>query len=483
MQPLPPGGAPGALVVGHLRLQVFLTQQDLAEPLRLNVRFGGDEGEGSWAEFDPVAGAVLSFPLVGSAEGLARHLRAAAHATLTFTTVQGLVLGRALVDCTANASEAPRPSRGALLPAHSGGVVDASWRLSLWAAEEAAPARRSKLAQPAEGPPPGGAWLDRLVWSPAAVEARDRTRVAATALLLLSLALSPGSGAAAQLGTPCAPALQLLRPAPYAFSVAWPLLHVLLAALGLFQTAPSQRGAPLPRRCGWAAARALASLSLWSALSAAAAAQRGAPPSYAAKLARAAVALALAAALLATLASLLAATASLAGHPRAFRPLESCCLVAPLSLLCGWTLTLAPGNSLSALMALAALGHVQPPPVRGAAAALTAALCGLGATLAVLRGRGNPWLAGGAAWGLAGLAVHNTQRGVRDQLARSPGEALRADPPVVFTASVAAATVLAAAAVRCAFAQRRLWAPRTGIVRAAYACVRALRAGSVALEV
>jgi hypothetical protein len=304
-------------------------------------------------------------------------------------------------------------------------------------------------------------------------DCRGGRRQLATLLLTASLLSSPNADAAFSLGTPGDWAVEL-RPARYAFAI-WIALYAGVAVFALFQASPAQQSNPLLRRTGWHAARALVALSVWAAFACAESAQRGMPPSYLAKCCRAAVSAGVASSLLLTLAFMIRTLVAIAQHVAPFSLPEHLFIVAPLSLLAGWLVPLATGNTLTAATAMLALIGFSAPPVRGALAALAAAATCAGATLAVMRTQGNPWFAVSVAWGLCAVAWNNTERGVQHAELREPGAPLARDDAVVFAASVSAGVVLAAAAVCSGFAAKRKWGPRRGMLVACDGCMRALR--------
>ena len=304
-------------------------------------------------------------------------------------------------------------------------------------------------------------------------DCRGGRRQLATLLLTASLLSSPNADAAWSLGTPGDWAVEL-RPARYAFAI-WIALYAGVVIFALFQASPGQQSNPLLRRAGWHAARALVALSAWAAFACAESAQRGMPPSYLAKCCRAAVSAGVATSLFLTLAFLIRTLVAIAEHVAPFSISEHMFVIAPLSLLAGWLVPLATGNTLTAATAVLALLGFSAPPVRGAFAALAVAATGAGAALAVMRTQGNPWFAFSVAWALCGVAWNNTERGVHQAELREPGAPLVRDDDVVFAAAVSAGVVLAAAAVCSAFAVKRKWGPRRGMLAACDGCMRALR--------
>ena len=315
--------------------------------------------------------------------------------------------------------------------------------------------------------------LDALADAPSEDERRDRRRQMGTLLLAAAVLTSPNASDAFVLGTPADWAVEL-RPARYAFAI-WPLLYSGIALFAVFQAQPSQRGSPLLRAVGWPAAAALAIMALWAAAGCAETLQRGMPPSYVAKVCRAVVSAATATGLVGTLMCLLRVTVRLGDALSPFTGKEQLCVVVPLSLLAGWLVPLATGNTLTAATATLALAGIAPPPARGVAAGFAVAVTGAGATFASLRARGNPWFASAAAWGLAAVAYNNSHRGVRADELRNPGAPERPDRAVVFSAGVAAGVLMGASVVRAAFAPRRKWGPRRGLVACCDSCFRNIR--------
>ena len=304
-------------------------------------------------------------------------------------------------------------------------------------------------------------------------QCRGGRRQLATLLLVASVLCSPNANEAWSLGTPGDWAVEL-RPARYAFTI-WIVLYAGVALFAVFQAMPAQTLNPLLRRAGWHVAQALVALCLWAAFACAESEQRGMPPSYLAKCGRAAVSAGVALSLLLTLTLLIRAVFAIGQHAAPFSALEHCFVVAPLSLLAGWLVPLATGNTLTAATAVLALLGYSAPPVRGALAVLAVAATGAGATLAVMRAQGNPWFACSVAWGLCAVAWNNTERGVRHAELHDPGAPLTRDDDVVFAAAVSAGVVLAASAVVSGFATKRKWGPRRGMLMLCEGCVRSLK--------
>ena len=302
---------------------------------------------------------------------------------------------------------------------------------------------------------------------------RGGRRQLATLLLVASVLCSPNANEAWSLGTPGDWAVEL-RPARYAFAI-WIVLYAGVALFAVFQAMPAQTLNPLLRRSGWHVAQALVALCMWAAFACAESEQRGMPPSYLAKCGRAAVSAGVAISLLLTLTLLIRAVFAIGQHAAPFSALEHGFVVAPVSLLAGWLVPLATGNTLTAATAVLALLGYSAPPVRGALAALAVAATGAGATLAVMRAQGNPWFACSVAWGLCAVAWNNTERGVHHAELHDPGAPLTRDDDVVFAAAVSAGVVLAASAVVCGFATKRKWGPRRGMLMLCDACLRSLR--------
>ena len=304
-------------------------------------------------------------------------------------------------------------------------------------------------------------------------QCRGGRRQLATLLLVASVLCSPNANEAWALGTPGDWAVEL-RPARYAFAI-WIVLYAGVTLFAVFQAMPAQTLNPLLRRSGWHVAQALAALGTWAAFACAESEQRGMPPSYLAKCGRAAVSTGVAVSLLLTLTLLIRAIFAIGQHAAPFSASEHCFVVAPLSLLAGWLVPLATGNTLTAATAVLALLGYSAPPVRGALAALAVAATGAGATLAVMRAQGNPWFACSVAWGLCAVAWNNTERGVQHAELHDPGAPLTRDDDVVFAAAVSAGVVLAASAVVSGFATKRKWGPRRGIAMLCDGCVRSLK--------
>jgi hypothetical protein len=309
--------------------------------------------------------------------------------------------------------------------------------------------------------------------APQTDDCRGARRQLATLLLTASLLSSPNADAAWSLGTPGDWAVEL-RPARYAFAI-WIALYAGVFVFALFQASRGQQSNPLLRRAGWHAARALVALSAWAEFACAESAQRGMPPSYLAKCCRAAVSAGVASSLLLTVAFMIRTLVAIAEHAAPFSTSEHMFVVAPLSLLAGWLVPLATGNTLTAATAVLALIGFSAPPVRGALAAVAVAATGAGAALAVMRAQGNPWFAFSVAWGLCAVAWNNTERGVRQAELREPGAPLARDDAVVFATTVSAGVVLAAAAVCAGFSVKRKWGPRRGMLAACDGCMRSLR--------
>ena len=542
--PLPPLAPEGSVASGSLRLQLFLSLPSAVAanlgpgPLRASIVFGGG-GDGTWAEVDQVTGAVVAFPVLGPARAFHSFLAAAGHASLTFYGPSGSTpLGRVLVDCSALAAQAEDPlavlppPAGWASPSLAGASVDASWRLSVWdtAADEdegdddgggsvsggiellplGAPPRRrpAKVAtssSPWRLPGRGMAavelvrsavvtpvrWLldclDAAVISASATETRDLHRVAATLCFGISCVVNPFLGRGMSLGMP-ADGLVLLHPSPLGFSVAWPLCTCLLALYVLFQALPAKRATPLLRRCGWRAAAAFAILSLWSALATVAAGQRGAPPTFTAKLFRAAVASGLAAGVLTTAFCLVHACVATVAHPLAYTEAEHLCVLAPLGLTAGWVATLAPSNSLSAAVdALAVLG-MEPPPLCGSPAAVALLLSGIGTCFAAWQLHGHPYFTLAAAWGFATIAQQNTRAGLTAAAIAQglPGSGHAGDMGAVCAALVSGGCVLSTSLARVWAGGARRWSVRRGaggwLSRLWDECAGALHWGRAALE-
>ena len=304
-------------------------------------------------------------------------------------------------------------------------------------------------------------------------DCRGGRRQLATLLLTASVLCSPNANEAWSLGTPGDWAVEL-RPARYAFAL-WIVLYAGIALFALFQALPAQQLNPLLRKSGWHAARALVAFSAWAAFACAESAQRGMPPSYLAKCGRAAVSAGVACSLLLTLTFYVRAVLAIGEHAAPFSFPEHIFVVAPLSLLAGWLVPLATGNTLTAATAVLALMGFSAPPVRGPLAALAVAATGSGAALVVMRAHGNPWLAFSVAWGLCAVAWNNTERGVHRAELHDPGAPLTRDDDVVFAAAVSAGVVLAAAAVYSGFAAKRKWGPRRGMLGACDGGMRSLR--------
>ena len=304
-------------------------------------------------------------------------------------------------------------------------------------------------------------------------QCRGGRRQLATLLLVASVLCSPNANEAWSLGTPGDWAVEL-RPARYAFAI-WIVLYAGIALFAVFQAMPAQTLNPLLRRSGWHVAQALVALGMWATFACAEAEQRGMPPSYLAKCGRAAVSAGVAISLLLTLTLLIRAVFAIGQHTAPFSALEHLCVVAPLSLLAGWLVPLATGNTLTAATAVLALLGFSAPPVRGVLAALAVAATGAGATLAVMRAQGNPWFACSVAWGLCAVAWNNTERGVHHAELHDPGAPLMRDDDVVFAAAVSAGVVLSASAVVSGFATKRKWGPRRGMLMLCEGCLRSLR--------
>jgi len=312
------------------------------------------------------------------------------------------------------------------------------------------------------------------VWQSADEEQRrGGRRQLATVLLVASVLCSPNANEAWSLGTPGDWAVEL-RPARYAFAI-WIALYAGIACFAVFQAMPAQTLNPLLRRSGWPVAQALVALCTWAAFACAESEQRGMPPSYMAKCGRAAVSAGVAVSLLLTLTLLIRAVFAIGQHAAPFSALEHCFVVAPLSLLAGWLVPLATGNTLTAATAVLALLGYSAPPVRGVLAALAVAATGAGATLAVMRAQGNPWFACSVAWGLCAVAWNNTERGVQHAELHDPGAPLTRDDDVVFAAAVSAGVVLAASAVVSGFATKRKWGPRRGMAMICDGCLRSFK--------
>lgn len=546
--PLPPLAPESSVASGSLRLQLFVSlpsrvAADLGpSPLRVRITFGGDAGGdagGTWAVVDQVTGAVVAFPVLGPARAFHGFLAAAGHASLTlYGAGSSTPLGRVLVDCTAAAQAAQGgdplavlpPPAGWASPSLAGASVDASWRLSVWdtADEEEEDDDVSSVSGGIEllsvGAPPlrprpakvatsSSTWrmpwrgmaamelvrsvatpfrwlldgLDAVVTSTSAPETRDLHRVAATLCFATSCVVNPFLGQQTALGLP-ADGLVLLHPSPMGFSVAWPLCASLLFLYVLFQALPAKRATPLLRRCGWRTAAALAVLSLWSALATVAAGQRGAPPTFAAKLFRAAVAASLAAGVLTTAFCLVHACIATVGHPVAFTEAEHLCVLAPLGLTAGWIATLAPSNSLSAAVdALAVLG-MEPPPLRGSPAAVALLLSGLGTCLATWQLHGHPYFALAAVWGFATISQQNTRAGLA---AAAAAQGVRdnshtGDLGAVCAALISAGCVASTSLARIWAGGARRWSVRRGsggwLSRLWDECAGAILAGRAVLE-
>jgi hypothetical protein len=544
--PLPPFAPEGSVASGSLRLQLFLSlpsrvAADLGtSPLRIRITFGGDSGGdngGTWAVVDQVTGAVVAFPVLGPARAFHSFLASAGHASLTlYGACSSTALGRVLVDCTAAQAghtfdplAVLPPPAGWANPSLAGVSVDASWRLSVWdtadeeeedddggspSGTELLPVGKPQNRRPTKVTTSSSSWrmpgrgmaamelvrsvvvtpfrwlldgLDSAVTSTSAPETRDLHRVAATLCFGTSCVVNPFLGQQMALGLP-ADGLVLLHPSPLGFSVAWPLCASLLFAYVFFQALPAKRATPLMRRCGWRAAAALAILSLWSALATVAVGQRGAPPTFVAKLFRAAVAASLAAGVLTTAFTLVHACIATVGHPLAFTEAEHLCVLAPLGLTAGWIATLAPSNSLSAAVDALALLGMEPPPLRGSPAAVALLLSGLGTCLATWQLHGHPYFALAAVWGFATIAQQNSRAGLA---AAAAAQGLRdhshtGDLGAVCAALISAGCVLSTSLARIWVGGARRWSVRRGsggwLTRLWGECAEAMESGRVALE-
>ena len=479
--PLPPLAPEGAPACGSLRLQLFLSlpSRTAAElgtaPLRVNLRFGGDAGDGTWASLDLVTGCVVAWPLLGAPSACRRYLASASHVTLTLYSASARTpFGRALIDCAATATQAACAQTAQVLPVGrssssssslSGATVDASWRLSVWDTAEddeeeedadadgesesqsaavellpvasgrfsaAAPARFRRFKLPSFVMPSGRnlgagigamtdvwkggrqllfALLDAPVSSADAAERRDLHRVAATLCFGLSCVCNPYLGQNMQLGQP-ADGMVTLHPSPQGFTIAWPTCYTLLLLYILYQALPAKHDSTLLRKCGWRTAAALASMSLWSALATVASRQRGPPPTYWSKIVRAATAGGLASGVLSTVFCFVQASRSLCQYGVSFTEIEHVCVVAPLGLAAGWVATLAPSQSLSFAVDLLALLGMAPPPLTGSPAAVALLLSGMGTCLAAWELHGHPYFTLAAVWGFACTAQRNTRTGL-----------------------------------------------------------------------
>ena len=209
----------------------------------------------------------------------------------------------------------------------------------------------------------------------------------------------------------------LITPAGWAFAI-WGPLFFGTVVFAIYQGLPAQHRSNLLDRIGWYAAGAFAGNGLWALYT------------------QLADITAISAVIItATLLCLLAIYRTFAGWPHRFTAGERWCAVLPLSALAAW-LTAATIVNYASTLTYYGVGGADPEPLLAAGVVIVG---GLIASLAILRGAGNPWYAAVFLWALFGIYNGGGQRA---------GE-------VAGAAVAAAALVLAAAFFALGKAQNR----------------------------